>query len=242
MKIGVVQIKPIAGNLDANIKRHVELVKAAIEAEANLIYFPELSVTGYEPCLSRAMATSESDKRFNIFQEISDTYGVTIGIGVPLIENNHTLIGMVWFQANQTRTSYSKQILHFDETSIFVSGNKQLILEKEGYCVAPAICYESLQPEHSIQAINLGANIYLASVAKSSEGIEKAMQYFPELARKKGIFITMANCIGPCEDFFSVGNSAVWGTDGSLLGQLGSETEGIIIVDVETSNTVTQKI
>ncbi len=238
MKIGVVQIRPIAGDVETNIERHVELVKVAVEAGANLIYFPELSVTGYEPCLSKVMATSESDERFSIFQELSDTYSVTIGIGVPLKKNNDTLIGMVWFQANKTRTSYSKQILHIDEASIFVSGNKQLILEKQGYSIAPAICYESLQPEHSIKAIELGANIYLASVAKSSEGIEKAMQYYPEIAKKKEIFITMANCIGPCEGFISVGNSAVWGRDGSLLGQLDREREGIIIIDIETNNTI----
>src|SRR5690606_41051788 len=68
---------------------------------------------------------------------------------------------------NLSRVIYSKQILHSDELPYFIQGNGQVILNIKNTNIAPAICYESLQPQHSVKAIHLGAELYIASVAKS---------------------------------------------------------------------------
>ncbi|MFK7982312.1 MAG: nitrilase-related carbon-nitrogen hydrolase [Saprospiraceae bacterium] len=43
----------------------------------------------------------------------------------------------------------------------------------------------------------------------------------------------MVNCVGCCDDFETVGNSAVWDTEGKLLGQLPSNEEGLLFFDAE---------
>jgi hypothetical protein len=44
----------------------------------------------------------------------------------------------------------------------------------------------------------------------------------------------MANCIGFCDNFLSVGKSAVWTKEGKLVGQLDDKMEGILFFDTET--------
>jgi predicted amidohydrolase len=241
MKISAVQFKPLAGDIDANIKRHIEFIEIAVIEGANLIYFPELSITGYEPKLAKSLAAVLSDAAFGVFQNLSDTHNVIIGIGAPLSAKGQVQIGMIWFEPNQPRSTYAKQLLHSDETPFFISGDRQFILQAGGYRFAPAICYESLQSGHSDKAAGIGANVYLASVAKSAGGIEKAMQHYPETAKKHHMYVVMANCIGPCDDFMSVGESAAWDRNGKLLAQMEGNSEGILMVDVESDNAVIRK-
>lgn len=47
MKIAIAQISSVLGNLYKNLKRHLELIQQAIDQKADLIIFPELSLTGY---------------------------------------------------------------------------------------------------------------------------------------------------------------------------------------------------
>lgn len=231
MKIAAVQFKSVAGDVHANINRHIEAIELAVKHGADLIYFPELSISGYEPKLAKALAVVPSDDIFNGFQALSDRHRVIIGIGMPLSSEGQIQIGMIWCEPHKPRARYAKQLLHADEMPFFVSGNKQLILQKEGYQFAPAICYESLQPGHSEYAAAAGADVYLASVAKSTAGITKAMQHYPETARKHNMRVVLANCIGPCDDFAGAGGSAAWSSNGQLLRQMGDSTEGILMVD-----------
>lgn len=47
MKVAVAQITSFLGNLDKNIDKHIEYCDRAIKENADLIVFPELSLTGY---------------------------------------------------------------------------------------------------------------------------------------------------------------------------------------------------
>ncbi|MEM9545184.1 MAG: nitrilase-related carbon-nitrogen hydrolase [Bacteroidota bacterium] len=128
-------------------------------------------------------------------------------------------------------------MLHDDEKRFFINGNHQTIIDKKEVRIAPAICYESLQATHFEKVQQLGATIYLASVAKPQNGIDKAYPYFAELARHNSISILMVNCIGYCDNFFSVGQSAVWNKKGQCVGQLSDKEEGILLYDTKTEKT-----
>ena len=47
MKIALAQIAPQLGNQKKNIEKHIEYCERAIAEKAELIIFPELSLTGY---------------------------------------------------------------------------------------------------------------------------------------------------------------------------------------------------
>ncbi|AXP79616.1 C-N hydrolase family amidase [Mariniflexile rhizosphaerae] len=242
MKISVAQTKSIKGDISANIETHKKLISLAILYKVDTIFFPELSVTGYEPELAKELATNQDNKEFDDFQEISNKNRITIGIGMPTNSNSGIKISMIIFHPNSPRQTYSKQQLHSDEFPYFVNGEKQIILTIDNKKIAPAICYESLQTDHSDNAKKLGAEIYVASVAKSQNGIDKAMKHYPEIAQKNSIPILMSNCIGYCDNFLSVGQTSVWTKQGKLIGQLNDKVEGILVFDTETEEIIEQTI
>lgn len=234
MKIGIAQTKSIKGNIAANIETHQRLIELAISLKADAFFFPELSITGYEPELAKELATTQNDSRLDIFQQISDKNNIIIGLGLPTIAATKIRISMVIFEPKKQRKTYSKQQLHSDEFPYFENGIEQVLINLENTSIAPAICYESLQPEHAEKAHKIGANLYLASVAKPAKGVEKAYEHFPTIAKQFSMPVLMVNCVGFCDNFLSVGKSAVWTKKGELIAQLDDKSEGILIFDTET--------
>lgn len=238
MKICIAQTKPIKGNVSANIEAHVKFIELALTSKSEAIFFPELSLTGYEPELAKKLATNQNDNRMNIFQQISNNNKIIIGIGLPTATESKIRISMVIFEANKPRQTYSKQQLHSDEFPYFENGVGQVIIKTNDKNIAPAICYESLQPIHSENAFKLGANVYIASVAKPAKGVEKAFVHYPRIAKQYAIPVLMSNCVGFCDNFLSVGKSSVWTKEGELVGQLDDKTEGILLFDTETEEII----
>ncbi len=238
MKICIAQTAPIKGNVLANIESHIKFIELAITFNANAIFFPELSLTGYEPELAKELATNPNDIRLDVFQEICDINNIVIGVGMPTATESKIRISMIIFEPNKPRQTYSKQQLHSDEFPYFANGVGQVIIKTNGKNIIPAICYESLQSTHAENAFKLGADVYLASVAKPANGIAKAFEYNPKIAKQYAMPILMANCIGFCDNFMSVGNSAVWTKEGKLVGLLDDKTEGVLIFDTETEKIV----
>ncbi len=176
MKIAIVQLEPIKGNIERNIEIHIDWIKQAINRHADMIVFPELSLTGYEPELARSLATNQDDKRLDCFQKLSDEKNITIGVGLPTRKMDELYISMIIFQPEKVRITYSKQYLYPTEVSTFTAGFNPLVLEFEDEIVAPAICYELSNKEHFEIAIQNSATVYLASVLNSVNGIDSDLK------------------------------------------------------------------
>ena len=242
MKICIAQTAPKKGDVPANIETHINLIDLALTYRVEAIFFPELSLTGYEPELAKNLATHQNDNRFDIFQQISNKDKIIIGLGLPTNSECFVRISMVIFEPNKPRRTYSKQKLHSDEFPFFEKGSGQLIIETSDLKIAPAICYESLQPEHSEYAFSLGANVYLASVAKPENGFKKALQHYPVVAKQFEMPVFMSNSAGFCDNFLSVGKSSIWNKKGELVAQLDDRSEGILVFDTETGEVIEKPI
>ncbi len=177
---------------------------------------------------------TSDDPRLDLFQSFADERGLTIAVGLPLKGESGVEIGQVWFQPGSPRQTYSKMLLHADELPHFQSGTRQVLLRQSGHVLAPAICYESLQPAHAEAAARSGADVYLASVAKSAGGVERASVHYPAIARQHGMAVLMANAVGACDNFVAAGRSAIWSPRGELVAQLGEEAQGVLVFDSKT--------
>jgi predicted amidohydrolase len=240
VRICVAQLRPIAGDIEANVRKHHALLELAVSRDAQMVCFPELSLTGYEPKLAKGLATNKDDPRLSSFQSLAGARSLCIAVGIPTIAAGGTRISMIVFQPSGARITYSKQQLHADEEPYFVRGGHQIVVAVAGHSIAPAICYESLQDSHAEQAAQLGADIYLASVAKSAGGAQRAFSHYPAVARRHTMTVLMANCVGPCDDFVAVGQSAIWSSSGELLTKLDSEHDGIALLDTVTGEVAVQ--
>lgn len=233
MKVCAAQIKPAKGDIEYNISAHIHWVEKAAAESTDLICFPELSLTGYEPTLAAELATTPGDERFAALQKASDQYTITIAAGLPLKAATGIQIGMLILTPGQPVQTYAKQLLHADELPFFTPGESQLIIDVNGFKIAPAICYESLQPDHAQEAFRMGAQLYLASVAKPERGIRKAYEHFPDIARRYAMPVVMANSLGPADNFMSAGQSAIWNREGEVIAQLAAEEEGLLYYNPE---------
>jgi predicted amidohydrolase len=234
MRICAAQLAAVRGDIAANVGRHVAFVELAASQGADLILFPELSLTGYEPTLAGELATDATDPRLEVLQALADARGIIVGAGLPTRSRSGPQISLIVFRPHEGRLSYSKQQLHADELSWFSSGDEQLVIDAGGHRLAPAICFESLQPEHAAAVADLGADTYLASVAKPHRSVVVAHQHYPAMARRHSMIVLMANSVGPCDDFVAAGRSATWTERGQLAAELSEHDEGIVLIDTTT--------
>jgi predicted amidohydrolase len=239
MRVAVVQTQPVACAIDANVKAHETWVKRAAAHGADMVFFPELSLTGYEPKHAERLVLRADETRLDVFQMLSHALRITIGVGAPTASFDGVRISMIVFRPDAARVVYSKQHLHADELPYFVAGDGQVTLAGGGEIVVPAICYESLLDTHCAQAVALGATVYVASVAKSAQGVAKAEAHYPVIARRHSLPVLMANCVGACADFEAVGGSAVWSSGGEVLARLGATGEGALLFDSTTNEAST---
>jgi len=229
MKIALAQIRTAKGNVTQNIEIHLNYLNRAIAQDADLILFPELSITGYEPDLAIALACWPNDNQFDQFQKISNSKDIIIGIGAPIKNENGICIGILIFQPNEPRQIYTKKYLHEDEMPYFTAGQNESTFIKNT-TISLAICYEVFIPTHAVTAKKDGATIYLASVAKSENGIKRAYKRLSEVAKQNKMVVLMCNNVGHCDNFEAKGQSAAWNEKGQLISQL-QEKEGLLIID-----------
>jgi len=240
MKLCVAQTRPVKGDIGANIKRHERLI--ALARGADLLFFPELSLTGYEPTLAKELAIDADDRRLDSFQVISDSGSVTLGVGAPTKSALGTRITMFVFQPHKLRTMYSKRHLHSDEEPFFIPGDRFVTLKVRSAVIAPAICYELSVPEHSENAARAGASVYMASVAKTAKGLDAAIPKLAEIARTYSMTVLMANCVGECDGGRCGGKTSIWNNKAALLGQLNNRDEGVLMLDTDTENVIAQTL
>lgn len=236
MRIAAAQFAPVAGDFDGNLARHLALVEVAASGGVDVVVFPELSLTGFEPRLAKDLVTGQDDVRLGPLQRHADVHDMIIAVGLPTAACGGIRISMIVFRPGGARLTYSKQRLHADELPYFVHGTGQVVFPAGCHTLAPAICYESLQADHAAEAARMGADVYLASVAKPAQGIGRAYAHYPIIAREHSMTVVMANSLGPCDDFVSVGGSAIWNRHGERVGSLDDQRAGLLAIDTRSGS------
>ncbi len=234
MIICIGQTKPIEGDIAQNLEIHKRFLNIAIDQNADILIFPELSLTGYEPHLASELATTQADKRLDYFQEQSNLNNIIIGVGLPTKLGKDLFISMVIFQPHKERITYSKQHLYPSESAIFTAGKNQVYLKFGQHIIAPAICYELSIPEHSELAFKNKATIYIASVLNSVNGIDSDIEKLAIIAQKYKMTVLMTNFIGSSGGYDCAGKSSVWNKEGIIIGQMDDKTEGVLFYNTET--------
>ncbi|WP_419869734.1 carbon-nitrogen hydrolase family protein [Chryseobacterium sp. CT-SW4] len=235
MKIAAAQIKPIKGDIPYNIKTHKELIDLAIQNNTDLIIFPELSITGYEPDLAEELSIHYEDPILNDFQIIADENNITIGVGMPTKSENKIMISCILFQPQKKREIYSKKHLFPTEVGIFTKGENFYELDVLQNRISLAICYDLSDPLHSTHAFQQGSQIYFTSVLNSVNGIEDDLQKLSHIGKKYSMSVMMANFIGESGGYTCAGRTSAWNNEGKLIGQLDDVQEGILILNTENN-------
>ncbi|WP_332772074.1 carbon-nitrogen hydrolase family protein [Pseudomonas sp. ESBL1] len=231
MKLCAVQLASGKGDLPGNLERHRYCVEQAVARGAELVVFPELSLSGYEPTLAQQLAQPSDTSLLDPLQALCDRHGIAVAVGLPLLAPIGICIGMPILRPGAPPHFYAKQRLHDDELPFFIAGEHPLVFTVGNQRIAPAICYESMFIEHAEQARSAGADIYMVSVAKTTKGIDEGFRHYPDVARRLGMPVLLANCVGPADTFVGAGHSAAWDPQGNLLAALDEHAQGLVLLD-----------
>ncbi len=124
LTLAAAQTVSIAGDLPENIARHRVLMRVAAEHGVQLLVFPELSLTGYEPSLATELAIAPDDAVLTPLRELARELRLTAVVGMPIRLSSapQVLIGALVMAADGSLAVYSKQHLHPGEEAVFAPG------------------------------------------------------------------------------------------------------------------------
>ncbi len=217
--IAAAQITCLAGNIEENINRHLHAVALAAAHHVNLLIFPELSLTGYEPELARNLGLTLQDARLETLRNQAKTHDMTLVVGAPLCCNDGDAlyIGAIVFAPDGTLYSYTKQHLHDGETDFFTEGQGGPQLTLGNQTLGLAICADIGVASHPQHAADNGANIYAAGVLITEPSYRRESEMLRGYAEQHGMTVIMANHCAPTGGWSPAGKSAIWSDRGQVI-------------------------
>jgi predicted amidohydrolase len=236
MILAAAQTKPKRGDIDANLLDHYRLVKLAAANGAQLIVFPELSITGYEREDAVKLAFSENDSRLDYFKKLATENKITIIAGAPIRIESNLFLGEFCIAPNDAVSIYTKHFLHIGEEIYFQpSFDYNPMLEIENERISCAICADIDNPKHPENASKKNSSTYVASIFFLPNGIEQGHQSLQDYASKYQMNVLMANFGGDSYSCPSGGRSAFWNNKGELIAQMEDSGSGLLLVEKDHS-------
>ncbi len=217
--IAAAQSHSSKGDISANVQTHAEFIQTAGEHNVDLLIFPELSLTGYEPELAPALTLSLDDNRLTPLADLARNSRMTIIVGAPVsTPHGKPYIGALVL-GNTKPLIYLKRHLHRGEDEFFTPGSEDCLIDVKGVRIGLAVCADIAVAWHASEAAGRGASIYAAAVLITSQGYSDDAALLRTYAQQHHMAVLMANHGGPTGRFVPAGRSAIWDGNGQLIAQ-----------------------
>jgi len=230
----------LAGNTDKII---IAAAEARDRLNADLIVFPELTLTGYPPedLLLRPSFIRQVEPAL---QRLSnEIHGIAAVVGCPFSTPEGLRNAAVVLANGAIQARYFKQWLPnysvFDEKRYFTPGEDPVVFAVAGMRVGVTICEDVWLPGPVAQAAGAGAQLLInlnASPYHAGKG-EQRLAALRQRVREGCIPIVYVNLVGGQDELVFDGGSLVVGADGVLTQRTPFFAEGLYPVDFELSAT-----
>ncbi len=260
MKIGVLQLNPVVGDIDGNCAAVREAVGRAAALGADLCLTSELAVTGYPPrdlLLYDGFVTRARRAADDLARDLRDGPPLLLG-GV---EANPCGVGKpvfncaFWCQGGEIRQVFRKTLLPtydvFDEERYFEpapTGDPGAnILRFNGQTIAVTICEDAWNDkdywetrgyvrdpleEASVHAPDVIVNLSASPLFLGKQSLREDM--LGAVARKYRVPLVYANQTGGNDDLVFDGRSCAFGPDGTLTGRAPGFAPAVAVYDLES--------
>lgn len=240
LRVGVACMNAAPREVKRNLDRIQNFALSASAEGADVVCFPELSVTGYllrQPAdCYRDMGPAEAveglleisrDARVVIIAGLIEPAGDARPYITQIIAGPEGLIGM-----------YRKTHLSPPETSVFQAGQEIRTFFIKNCVIGIQLCYEAHFPEISTIMAVSGADILFfphASPRGNPEGKLKSwLRHLTARAFDNGTFLVACNQVGKSSEGYSFpGVLVVLGPDGNLLAKYTGNEEKLLIVNLK---------
>ncbi len=231
MIIAIVQTHA-KSTIKENLTDHYEMIELAAKHSADMIIFPEMSLTSYVRDRAGDLSFSIDDIRLKKMSELAVEKGVHVIAGAPIKVNNELYIGSFVISPDKTNSIYTKQFLHSGEEEFFSSSfdyDPKIRLKDEQ--ISLAICADISNPKHCKNASKKDSTIYAALYFVVKKEFLKLFAKMGQYAKTHEMHTLFSNYCGETLSMISGGKSAFWSNDGELVGQLSSTHPGILLVE-----------
>ena len=241
MRIALAQVNPTVGDLGGNTRLVIDWIERARAAEADVVCFPELVLTGYPP---EDLVLKPSFVRDNLAQ-LDTVAQATKGISavVGFVDRDGDLYNAAAFVTDgEVKAVYRKVFLPnygvFDEKRYFVPGHQTPIIELAGGPIALSVCEDVWFPagpmaweaEHGARLlININGSPY----HYGKRGPREAM--IAGRASDYGVFVAWVNTVGGQDELVFDGNSLVFDPKGRVIARAASFVEELLVCDLDIS-------
>jgi NAD+ synthase (glutamine-hydrolysing) len=234
-KVAIAQIEPILGDVDANLEKHRDAVLRANEEQADLLVFPELSLTGYR--LKDTVPDVALLRGAPVFDELAGMSEQTsLVVGLVAETDGHSFYNSAaYFEDGKLLAFHHKAYLPtygmFDEQRYFARGDQIRAFDSKLARSAMLICEDMLHPSAATIAALDGAVVLLVPSASPVKGVVGEAdetetetvdsngrgweEYNRAMARSLGVFVVHANRVGVEDGQTFWGGSEIIGPDGS---------------------------
>jgi NAD+ synthase (glutamine-hydrolysing) len=239
MRLALAQTNSVVGDVDGNAARVVEWLERARDANADLVLFPELVVTGYPPedLLLRPGFIRAARRAVDGIAKA--THGITALVGAPYLDTD--LHNACYVLAHgEVRCVYRKRYLPnygvFDEDRYFAPGNDLFLLRFGDVIVGPTICEDIWQPGPPATELALAGAQLVANISASPFHVGKDREREEMLkvrAQDNSCFVALCNAVGGQDELVFDGHSVVLDDEGEVIARAHGFEEELLVVDVD---------
>jgi len=228
--IALAQLPVSKAAVDDNLQTHLAYIERAAALGANVVAFPELSLTGYEMALLSQLAMPRNDKIFAALTAAAVANNTVVIAGCPLHNpNGKPYIAAVVCFPNGEHTFYLKQHLHEGEEVYCAPGHESSLINVNGTRIALAVCADFTQPNHAATAAAQQADVYLASALISPGGYANDAELLATIAKRHQQPVLLANHVSTTGGWQTCGNSGGWNAAGELAVSANSAEPSLVL-------------
>ena len=242
LRIALAQIDPTVGDIDGNAAKIVDWSARARDEGADLVLFPELTVTGYPP-EDLLLKTHFLDASKAVLDEIAaKTRGIVAMVGFP--ERADDVYNAIAVLADgRVAAVYRKIHLPnygvFDEERYFQAGGAPATVRVGGTTIGLTICEDIWEPGPPARDETLaGAEVIInisASPYHHGKGAQRERMLI-QRARDYLAYIAFCNLVGGQDELVFDGHSLVVDQDGELVARGTQFEEELIVCDIDPSS------
>ena len=231
MRVALGQFGAQLGNVRANLDKMQAMSADAARADADVVCFPELSLSGY--LLDAAAYTprllGEVADAVDELASESARHDMTLVYGAPKRVGGGLRNAVVMQPPNESRIVYAKTHLDAVERAVFDRGDR-FVVARQG--IGLACCYDLAFPE-AARAVNLlGARLLLVPMAWEAKRGFVMANVVPARAVENIFYVACANQCGKVGPFTFRGGSCLVDPLGRTCACLGDE-EGLAVSDLD---------
>lgn len=222
IRLALAQHDFLVGDISGNLDKAMALVRQAREAQADLLLFPELALTGYPPedlLLRPGFMRSAGQALHALAAAVRD---IDVIIGHPWLQSGQRYNSVSWIRNGEIIGRYDKQNLPnyavFDERRYFTPGTTPLVIELKGCKLGVIICEDLWGLESARQARMAGAELLLTPNASPYDGGKLAARVAALTANhaEHGLPVVYCNLVGGQDELVFDGRSMLMSRDGQI--------------------------